>query len=143
MIEEHEDEKARIEHIRSMVDQFIIVLSRLFSVGVLMKISGCVGVADLEEAYAQTLQQLGENNATRLIDLTIKLEHSGGFPEADVRKLHKSFSKSPFADLILKDLVLVHMEKFELDRKIRQSIAALLEIKANAASLIDPTRKRR
>ena len=138
------DEHANAETLKALVDKFIMLLSRVITLGILLKISGCVGVADLEAAYEKTLEEIGSNNATRLVDLTIKLDHSGGFPEKEMLKLHEDLTKSPFADLVLKDLVLNYIQKFGLDYKTRQRITKLLGFDANTAttSLLESSKRK-
>jgi CheY-like chemotaxis protein len=96
----------------------------------------------LEGAYRETLELVGKSTATRLIDVGIKLDHLMGFPLEDVRELHKDLAKNPFADTILADLVTAHMTVFEVDRRIRQTMASIFKFGANAPSLMDPNRKK-
>jgi len=128
--------------IRDLVDRLMFMLNRLVVLGILAKISSSVGLADLESAYAAVLTQLQETNATRLLDLAVKLDHLGGFPETEVRRLRTEFRKNPFAEVLLKDLVAMHIQKFDVSRSLRQRLAALFKLNPNAPALIDPGRKR-
>jgi hypothetical protein len=138
----HNDDDVDINKLRRAVDSLILLISRICTLVLLKKVSGSVGVPDLEGAYIETLKQVGTNNATRLIDLSIKLDHFEGFPETDVRDLHRLFMHNAFADCVLADLVMSHIAIFGVDRKTRQSMAALFKKKANTPLLMDPTRKR-
>lgn len=128
--------------IRGLVDQLIILLNRLVTVGILMKISSNVGLQDLENAYSGVLKLLENTNAVRLVDLAIKLDHAPGFPEADVADLHAHLSHNAFADSVLRDLVLLHIVKFDVPRPLRQRLTKLFGVKANLPALMDPSRKR-
>jgi len=130
------------ETIRSLVDRLIVFLNRMVVLGILMKLSSDVGLADLEDAYSEVLASLDNTNAIRLLDLAIKLDHFGGFPETEVKELHSKFLKNPFADTVLKDLVIIHIQKFDISRSLRQRMAALFGVKANVPALMDPSRKK-
>lgn len=132
---------ATAEEIRRRVDSTVILLSRICVLGNIKRVSSSVGLADLEAAYREALANLGKTNATQLIDLSIKLDHFAEFPESYVRELHRLFSGNGFADRILADLVVGHMLVFDLDRKVRQSMSALFNIKANLPQFLDSTRK--
>jgi hypothetical protein len=135
-------EGATLEEIREKVDSIIIILARICVLGTIKKISGCVGVADLEEAYGQVLARVGKTNSTELIHLSIKLDHFAEFPETYIRELHRLFANNAFADTILSDLVISHMLVFDVDRRTRQSMSALFKLKHNIPLLMDPSRKR-
>lgn len=130
------------DDINDLVNKLIAILCRIYSLILLLKISSSVGLADLQDAYVGALKLVGETNATNLIDIAIKLDHFDGFPDSEVRRLHKLFSKDSFADMILKDLVLIHIQKFDVSRPLRQSLASLFEMKANAPVLTDSSRKK-
>lgn len=133
---------AQEEKMRRIVDAFVLLLSRICSLMVITRISSSVGVEDLEEAYRETLRQVGMTNATSLIDIAIKLGHFDDFPETQVRELHDLLKKNPFALTILSDLVTARMMKFDMERRTRQSMADLFHLKSNDPRLIDPSQKK-
>jgi hypothetical protein len=130
------------DDINDLVNKLIAILCRIYSLILLLKISSSVGLADLQDAYVGALKLVGETNATNLIDIAIKLDHFDGFPDSEVRRLHKLFSKDSFAGMILSDLVLIHIQKFDVSRPLRQSLASLFEMKANAPFLTDSSGKK-
>jgi hypothetical protein len=134
--------KVTDEKIRELVDALLVLLSRLCTLSVLKRISGSVGVADLEGAYKETLELVGTSSATNLIDIGIKLDHSPEFPIDQIRSLHRAFAKNAFADTVLADLVTAHIMVFDVDRRIRQSMASIFKFNADSPLLVDPTRKK-
>jgi hypothetical protein len=130
------------DKLRDLVDMLLLLVSRLCTFSVIKRISASVGVADLEEAYKETLRLLGKTNATQLIDVSIKLDHFLEFPIDDIRELNKQFANNPFTEAILADLVTAHIMVFDVDRRIRQQMGALFKFKANAPLLMDPAKKR-
>jgi hypothetical protein len=135
-------EAGTLTKIRETVDAVIILMARLCVLSSVKHVSASVGIADLEEAYRETLAKLGKTNATQLIHLSIKLDHFAEFPDTYIRELHRAFSGNAFAATVLSDLVVSHMLVFDLDRKTRQSMGALFKLKQNLPQLIDPNRKR-
>ncbi len=131
-----------VNELRKAADGFILIISRICMMVMVKKVSGSVGVPDLEDAYRQTLQRLGRNNATQLIDLSIKLDHFEGFPETDIRQLHKDFKHNAFADWVLADLVMAYISVFGVDFKTRQSMGSLFKMPVNTPMLMDPSRKK-
>src|SRR4029077_16354761 len=73
--------------------QMIVHLTELAIFGMIKRLSLAIGVVDLKETYAQVKQQLGEDNIpTRLIDVSIKLDHFGRIPESDVKSLESTLN---------------------------------------------------
>jgi hypothetical protein len=83
-----------LQTIRRLVDQLIILLNRMVTLGILTKISSNVGLQDLENAYSGVLKLLEDTNAVRLVDVAIKLDHAPGFPESEVADLHAHLSRN-------------------------------------------------
>jgi predicted MPP superfamily phosphohydrolase len=124
-----------------LLNLLFLFITRLATFGILKRISGSVGVADLEAAYKQALEIVGKTSATQLVDISIKLDHFPEMPVDEVVALHKQLSLNPFGDTILADLVTAHIMVFDVDRRIRQHMASIFNFKANNPSLIDPTTK--
>jgi hypothetical protein len=130
------------QKMQRVIDAFVLLLSRICTLVVISRISSSVGVADLEEAYRETLRQVGPTGATRLIDIAIKLDHFADFPDTEVRELHDLLSGNPFAMTILADLVTAHIMRFDVERRTRQSMTDLFHLRGNDPKLIDASRKK-
>ncbi len=117
-------------------EKFILLIAKMLSLVIVKEISASVGLSDLEEAYALTLGKVGRSPATSLVDLSIKLDHFPGFPESDVRELHRFFAKHRFADELLLSLVVYHILVFDIDNRTRQSMERLFNLKANTPLLL-------
>ena len=123
---------------RKFIDFLLLLMSRMCALSVIGRVAGSVGTADIEQAYHKTLERVGENNATLLINLAVKIEHVPEFPENEIRDLHKRFSNNAFADTILADIVTARMAAADLDRRTRERMASLFKIPANDLLLIAP-----
>jgi len=137
------NQEHQVEQVKEQMEELISFLGKLFALGMIFKIAGCVGAPDLEQAYDATLEQVGKSNATLLIHLAIRLDHSREFPEEFVVGLHRELENKPFADSILKILVLSHIRKYGIDIRLRQRIGELLKVKTTAPYLMEPTDKKR
>jgi hypothetical protein len=129
------------DFVRKTIEKFIVFLGRVFALGMIVKVASSVGLADLEDAYEEVLNDVGKTNATQLIDIAIKLEHSRDFPEDDIRMLRDALSKNYLAEGVLTTLVIGHMQKYGVDQRMLQKISAILGIKANSPELVQTTRK--
>lgn len=136
-----EESTHNIERIKALADWLIALLSRICAIVILHKVASNVGVADLEQAYSETLERVGRSNATELINIIIEMEHSPEFPLAHVLGLSKRLAKNPFVHAILGDFVSGHLSVYDAGRRVRQAMAAEFNFKANTKALIEPTRK--
>lgn len=118
-------------------------LGRFFAIAMTLRVASSVGLPELEEAYSRVLEEVGRTNATRLIDLAIKLEHSKVYPEYEIKELHRDFAKNYFADRTLKSLVIGNIRKYGMDQRLRQRIAAALQLRANAPLLLEATARKK
>ena len=116
----------------------LVLWGRFITLGMISRISTSVGLPDLEDAYEATVQAMGETDATRLINVAIRLDHFKGFPETQVRELHRTFKgRNPFADRLLLDLVLQNMIVFGVQRLVRERMMSQFNIKPNIAGMIE------
>jgi hypothetical protein len=102
------------------------------------KVSLAVGVVDLKETYDQVLQMAGEEDiAARLIDLSIKLDHFGQIPEADVHELEHRLRTNPTAYTILKLLVAEFLNLFPCSYKTEQKMVQLFKFRHHIPKLAE------
>jgi Calcineurin-like phosphoesterase len=126
------------------VELLLTMMTQIIGVSVVRLISLSVGSADIEgEAYSMTLQDIGRNNATQLVDVSIKLDHSEAYPLKEITFLKKEYSLNKFASRVLRELVIDQMHVFKMTREMRQRVSSLLGVgSANPAGLLSKTNKR-
>jgi hypothetical protein len=78
-------------------------------------VSDNVGVADMDRAYIETADRLGKSTAIRFIDLTVRLNHFAGVPEAVIRDLHEDLRGNAFSSQILDLIVVTHLMLRKVD----------------------------
>jgi hypothetical protein len=136
--EELDGKTKRYRDVIVEIGKHIGALGRFATLGMISKVSGSVGVADLEDAYEATVQAIGATDAIRLIDLAIRLDHFKGFPEPQVRDLHREFRhRNPFADRLLLDLVLGNMIVYGVERVVRLRMMSEFNLKPNIAGMLE------
>jgi hypothetical protein len=125
------------------IEKLLTIIGQIVGAGVVREISLNVGSPDIDEdAYSETLEAVGENNATELIDLAIKLDHGEAYPYSQVRKLRKMFAANRFADRVLRDLVIANMHMFDIGREMRQRVLALWNAGPSGSALLSRSTKR-
>ena len=110
------------------IDNVVILFAQLGIFGVLKKVSDALGTEELRHTYDQVRSELGETQiATRLIDLSIRLDHFGMLPEADILDLEKRLRGNRTAWTVLGMLVHQHMSLFPTHWKTRQKLVGLFK----------------
>jgi hypothetical protein len=110
---------------------------------VLRSISLSVGSPDIQEAaYSDTLDRIGRNNATELVDLAIKLDHFEAYPFEEIKRLKRQCGENRFAENVLRDLVIANMYVFEIGREMRQRVIATLKVTSPGPAALSRNKKR-
>jgi hypothetical protein len=110
-------------------DSFLYMLTLLFSCGIIKHVSQAVGSEHLKATYKDVLQDNSENGVA-LIDISVKIDHFGHFPEKEIAKLYERLEGNPFALNILRILVRDHLYLYNVNVKTRQRICHKLQIDA-------------
>jgi hypothetical protein len=125
------------------VEKLLTVIGQIMGGSMIQTISLSVGSPDIEEnAYAEILDSIGHNNATELIDLSIRLDHFEEYPFNRIKALYRDFAKNRFAQRVLKDLVIENMHVFDIGHEMRQRVLATLEVAKPGDSLLSRSGKR-
>jgi len=124
-------------------DEAVLALTRACSFGVLKKVSNAVGLEELALTYAAVLDEQ-ETVSTRLIDLSIKLDHFAAPPEAEIYELSKDVRRSHFTTVVLRDLVKQHLMIFPVAQQLRQRLLSWLDMRRPLPEVAsNPSRKLR
>lgn len=127
--------EAQKQFIKSF-ERFLLIVARLLGAASLQRLSLNLGSPEIAEgAYDEVLRTVGSTNATKLINLAIKLDHYETYPLNEVRRLHLEFAKNGYADDLLKSLVISHMHTFALERGTRAAVLAIWGVKADDSIL--------
>jgi hypothetical protein len=131
------------EDIKDAAQATMVRLTELAIFGTIKRLSLAVGVVDLKETYHQIRKLVGEEDVpTRLIDLSIKLDHFGRIPETDVRELESRLRNNITAYTILKLLIADFLHLFPCDYATEQKMVQLFKFRPHAGSLAQKRVKR-
>ena len=124
------------EEIRDVSQTAVVRLTEFVIFGMIKRLSLAVGVVDLKETYLQVRQLAGEEDVpTRLIDLSIKLDHFNRVPISDVEELEHLLRSNVTAYTILKLLVAEFLHLFPCDYKTEQRMVELFKFQAHTPKL--------
>ena len=124
------------EEIREATHATIVRLTELSIFGMIKRLSLAVGVVDLKETYHKIKETADEDDvATRLIDLSLKLDHFGHIPESDVKDLEHRLRPNITAYTILKLLIADFLHLFPCDFKTEQRMVELFKFKPHVLNL--------
>jgi hypothetical protein len=124
-------------------EKLLTVIGQIVGTSMIQNISMNIGSPDIEEgAYSETLDKVGRNNATQLVDLSIRLDHFQDYPYNQIKALNKEYASNRFAQRVLRDLVIANMHVFDIGHDTRQRVSALLDLGKPTDALISRTGKR-
>lgn len=116
---------------RQMLDGMMIVFAELGIFGIMKTVSDALGTEDLRNTYDEVRSELGESQiATRLIDLSIRLDHFGTLPESDIFDLEKRLRGNAAAWTALSMLVAQRIALFPTHWKTRQKLVNVFKFSA-------------
>lgn len=99
------------------------------SFGVIKRISNAIGSRELDRTYRRVFEAAPDVPSWKLVEISLKLDHTGDFPDTKVKRLHDAFHGSDdFAQRLLRKLVARHFRLFEVGYRIRQSISDHMKI---------------
>jgi predicted MPP superfamily phosphohydrolase/ABC-type oligopeptide transport system ATPase subunit len=126
------------EEVRDASKAVMVRLTEFCIFGIIKRLSLAVGVVDLKETYRQVKQLAGEGDVpTRLIDLSIKLDHFGYIPEREVEDLELQLRNNITAYTILKLLIADFIQLFPCSYQVEQRMVQLFKFKPHIAKLGD------
>jgi len=119
--------------VRKAADKTVAGLAQFCIYGTIKRISFSVGLEDLRETYDAVRKMFGEGHMpTRLIDLSIKLDHFGKIPEADAIDLENRLRTNTAIYTILRILIAEHLYLFPCNFKVKQRMAQLFGLQPAA-----------
>ena len=106
------------------------------------RLSHSAGSAELHKTYAELLA-LNPATSTRLVDLSIKLDHFRQFPEEEAVALAEEVKDNYFTLSVMRRLIAGHFYMTHVDVRIRDSICKRLNIPIASGKALDQRRKKR
>ena len=119
--------KADLQEIGQLLRRLRLTTQKLVALYCLKKISGSVGVADMERAYKTVMAEVPATSAMKLVDVTIRMDHFGSFPVQRILQLDRQFADKRFPRDVLHWVVATYLAMFRVDRTTRQRLASMLQ----------------
>lgn len=120
---------------RSKAERIIVEMLREVSFGLLKRISHSIGLQELEETYREVSALRDHCLSSRLIDLSIHLDHFRKFPKDVIGELAQEVKANVFTFQTLRDLVLHHIYLFPEDYTTQQWAGSTLDFKVNTIAI--------
>jgi len=114
--------------VRSTVREFLLTICESVVYNSVLQVSHATGARSLERTYERLLEERPEE-AFRLFDLAIHMDHFEKFPAKRLQELESEFGKKPAQRSVLRRLVWRHLYLFQVPRDIKQSLCSRYDIK--------------
>lgn len=120
----------------------VVGLAIAFSYGVIRHIAQAVGIPrGLNATYKDVLAGAKGNPNYTLVNASISLDHTEGFPQGEIERTGKEMEPYFVGTSILKRMVTNHFYLYEVDRRIREETCSKLGIQVHTARTLDKRRK--
>ena len=118
-------------------------LLREITFSLLKRVSHAIGLRELEATYDEVADLRDNSLSSRLIHLSIRLDHFERFPKDEIEKLAEELDRNVFSYQALRDLVLNHLYLFPRDYGIQQWAGSVLNMKVDLPEVRGSARKLR
>jgi hypothetical protein len=108
---------------------------------IVKRLSNSAGSAELHKTYADLLA-INPATSTRIVDLSIKLDHFRAFPETEALALAEQVKDNYFSLSVVQRLIATHFYMNHVDMRIRDRICARLRIPVSSGKVLDQRRKK-
>ncbi len=128
------------EDLEKRAKKTIVGMTQVVSFCLIKRISVSVGSPDLFTTFDRLLK---ENNqpSYKLIHASIKLDHSGAFPEEIIQSFGEDLKDNWLAFWLLRNLVVQHFDYFPVKYKVKQRICDKLSMPYKRLQSVDPKRR--
>ncbi len=109
-------------------EEAVISLAELWTFGLLKTISQALGTEDLAETYREVVDAHGKLLSVQLVDLAIKLDHYGSFPENQVDVLERRVHRNLLGYCVLRHMIAHYFYIFRSTSAVRQKYCDRFEI---------------
>ena len=96
----------------------------------------------LSGTYRDVLAEADGNPSYTLVDASIRLDHTPGFPRGDVERISKELEENHVAHAMLKRMVVNHFYLYEVDRTTREEVCGKMGIKLQPQKVLGGRAKR-
>lgn len=129
------------EKVAKIARQLLFSLSTQISYMFIKKISDSIGSNKLIEKYTKVQEEMNFSSV-KLVNLLIKLDYVGGFPDRDLQAVKKDVEKHQMSYFLLKRMIVNHLHRHPVDYKDKHRICEFLGIPMETQLRIENIRKK-
>lgn len=118
------------------IEQLMTFLTTQITVSIIQKVSRSIGHEKLDEIYRE-VSQSDAQTAIDLINLCIRLDHSDGFPESEIRRMHKKLQGNIFTFIVLRDIIADYLYLYDCRYDRKQMLGQLFDIDTSSPRLLE------
>jgi hypothetical protein len=134
-------EELSVDALLTEAKRYVFLITHWWAILVVKRLSNSAGSADLQKTYADLLA-INPATSTRIVDLSIKLDHFRVFPEDEALALAELVKGNYFSLSIVQRLIASHFYMTHVDSRIRDRICARLQIAISTGKALDQRRKK-
>lgn len=131
---------AKNEELQRKARETVVGMAKVISYGLVKRVSHAIGSPLLTNTYDRLVKE-SPDNATRLVEVSTRLDHSGEFPDDQIKILAHDMRSSHIPLWILRGLIVQHFYLFPVDYRKKQRVCEALGISYSRLQAADPSRK--
>ena len=131
---------AKNEELQRKARETVVGMAKVISYGLVKRASHAIGSPLLTNTYDRLVKE-SPDNATRLVEISTRLDHSGEFPDDQIKILAHDMRSSHIPLWILRGLIVQHFYLFPVDYRKKQRVCEALGISYSRLQAADPSRK--
>jgi predicted MPP superfamily phosphohydrolase len=140
-LEPDDVEKLTVDDLLTEAKRHVFLVTHWWAILMLKRLSHSAGSAELKKTYTELFDST-DVTSTRLIDLSIKLDHFRQFPQEEVLALSKDIKDNYFTASVLRRVIASHFYMTYVDPGIRDRICDRLNIPILTGKLLDQRTKK-
>jgi hypothetical protein len=133
-------EELSVDTLLTEAKRHVFLITHWWAILIVKRLSNSAGSAELHKTYAELLA-MNPATSTRIVDLSIKLDHFRTFPEEEALALAEEVKDNYFSLSVVRWLIASHFYMTHVDTRIRDRICARLQIPISG-KVLDQRRKK-
>jgi hypothetical protein len=134
-------EELSVDALLTEAKRYVFLITHWWAILIVRRLSNSAGSAELHKTYADLLA-INPATSTRIVDLSIKLDHFRAFPENEAFSLADEVRDNYFSLSVVQRLIGTHFYMNHVDTRIRDRICARLQIPISTEKVLDQRRKK-
>ena len=117
-------EELSVDALLTEAKRYVFLITHWWAILIVKRLSNSAGAAELHKTYADLLA-INPATSTRIVDLSIKLDHFRAFPETEALALAEQVKDNYFSLSVVQRLITTHFYMNHVDMRIDRICARL------------------